>query len=774
MTAWRRGKPGGVPERAETARPAELPDSERRLRAAMRLCRLGYYIWDFEKRRNVYCTEEFAAIHGMSVEEYMQDAAAEEEDVQFIHPDDRQLYSDALALREATGEPLVLEYRIVGRDGVTRHVREVESITPLDADNPALMEGTLQDITEIKQLEHELRQSEGTYRGILDNLEDTYYRTGLDGRVQMVSPSGKNLLGYAPDEVVGHKLEDLYVDPAGREEFLRLLAENGGRISGFDAWLRHKDGHPVLVSTNARYLLGDDGQVIGVEGTARDVTERRRAEELNTRLGRILEESLNEIYVFGTDDLRFVMANRGARENTGYSMDELTAMKPHDIKRDATPEEFRQIIAPLLSGERDDIHLETNHYRKDGSAYPVRARLQIFRSEVTPVIFVVAEDVSAQKHTEKQLVQAQKMEAIGQLTGGVAHDFNNLLAVIQGNAELLREEVGAGEDLVAEIVAAARRGAELTQRLLMYARQQPLWPETLDLGRLIDGLLPMMKRTLGAPIGFETDMQPGLWLVKADPGQVENAVLNLAINARDAMPEGGTLTVACRNELLSADDAPGTPGRFVVLSISDDGHGMSQETIDRAFEPFFTTKGVGKGSGLGLSMVYGFAKQSGGQVTIDSVEGRGTSVNLYLPATRVVEDGARAAEPAAPANRGAGETVLVIEDEAAVGRMTEKMLRSFGYDVIVAPDAAAAARIFASGAAIDLVLSDVVLPGEMSGPKFIRGLQETKPDLKVVFMSGYPTEALEGNDDLDSRHQLLAKPFQASQLAATIRKALDR
>jgi PAS domain S-box-containing protein len=757
-------------------RLAELEDSERRLRAAVRLTKLGYYIWDIEARRNVHCNEEFAAIHGMTVEEYLSDYADEEHDITLVHPDDRQIYAEALRRRHDSGEPLVLEYRIVGKDGVTRHVREVESSEPVRKDKPFLMEGTLQDVTEFKKMERSLAESERTYRGILENMADTYYRTDLDGRVQMLSRSAEVLFGCPVEELLGRDVRDLHVSRDARDAFLRALEEAGGSLRGYDSWLKHKDGHAIFVSTNARYVHDENGAVIGIEGTIRDLTERRKREEANAWMGRILEGSLNELYVFGSDSLRFIMANRGARENTGYSIDELKEMAPYQIKRDFSREEFSALIAPLVSGEKDVLHVQARHFRKDGSDYPVRARLEIVRSETEPVIFVAAEDLSEQIETRKQLIQAQKMEAVGQLTGGVAHDFNNLLAVIQGNAELLREEAGNENELVTEIVKAAQRGAELTQRLLMYSRRQPLWPETVNLCELVGGMLPMLQRSLGPHYEFRVSTPTDARYVTADPSQVENAILNLALNARDAMKDGGVISISSqRAEPATASDGPG----FVVLSVGDEGEGMDGDTLDRAFEPFFSTKGVGKGSGLGLSMVYGFAEKSGGKAVITSKKGRGTRIDIHLPAAEPVEavparngdaPGEVVAEVEPMAARG---RILVIEDEASVGRVAERILVNQGYRVVVAPDANAAARVLVSGDPIDLVLSDVVLKGDRNGPDFIREARQQGADLKVVFMSGYPAEILDEDRSLANGDQFLAKPFLADELLRVVQEALE-
>ncbi|MEO3415659.1 ATP-binding protein [Roseovarius sp. CAU 1744] len=388
-----------------------------------------------------------------------------------------------------------------------------------------------------------------------------------------------------------------------------------------------------------------------------------------------------------------------------------------------------------------------------------------------------SEATEEKKRSERRLADAQKMEAIGQLTGGIAHDFNNLLAVIQGNAELL-EQLELGKEshpITSAIRHATGRGAELTQRLLAFSRKQSLRPKAINMRDLISDMSDPLQRMLGETIVVATRSHNSSWNALADPGQVEAALLNLGINARDAMPDGGKLTIECADVTLdednSVDGADITAGDYVVLSVTDQGVGMSEEIREHAFEPFFTTKGVGKGSGLGLSMVYGFAQQSGGQATIYTEEGQGTTVKLYLPrAFSEINREAVPKEEAVP--RGNGETILVIEDDPDVRKLAEIMLGNLGYRVIGVEDAKAAQRHVSAKGEIALVLSDVVLPGGQSGPEFADELKTARPEVKVIFMSGYPTEAAKRNGFLGSDSVLLNKPFRVAQLARAVKEAL--
>jgi PAS domain S-box-containing protein len=393
-----------------------------------------------------------------------------------------------------------------------------------------------------------------------------------------------------------------------------------------------------------------------------------------------------------------------------------------------------------------------------------------------PAVMWIARDVTDTKRSEEALRQAQKMEAVGQLTGGVAHDFNNLLAIIMGNAEIVEHRHKAHDTSAKAIIRAASRGAQLTQRLLAFSRQQPLRPHAVDLPALIGGMTDLLGRTLGKPIAIETTTPARPWKALADPGEVENALLNLAINARDAMPGGGTLAIETANTPLH-DEAEArrydvAPGDYVTLTVRDDGAGMPPAVLSHVFEPFFTTKEVGQGSGLGLSMVYGFAKQSGGCVTIDSHEGEGTAVTLYLPrAEEAVEQAKSEGSEEAPA--ASGETILLVEDDSDVRELAVTVLQDLGYSVLEAEDGESARAVLMTAPSIELLLSDVVLPGGMSGPALAQEAKRRHRAIKVLFMSGYAESAISGHGQWNGDAELLNKPFRRCELARKVRFALD-
>ncbi|MBM0103119.1 PAS domain S-box protein [Steroidobacter sp. S1-65] len=393
----------------------------------------------------------------------------------------------------------------------------------------------------------------------------------------------------------------------------------------------------------------------------------------------------------------------------------------------------------------------------------------------------IAERTEQLRATEEMVRQAQKMEAVGQLTGGVAHDFNNILQVIVGNLDVVRRlvpaDAGRVQRSVEQALNGARQAASLTQRLLAFSRRQPLDPKPTDVNSLVGGMADLLNRSLGETIAVETVRGAGLWKIEVDPNALESAILNLAVNARDAMPHGGRLTIETVNayidEAYAISHAEVAPGQYVLICISDTGMGMDAETLKRAFEPFFTTKPVGQGTGLGLSQVYGFVKQSGGHVKIYSEVGQGTTVKIYLPRFEAASSESDAA-PAMPIPEGTSqETVLVVEDEAAVRAYSVDALRDLGYCVLEAADGPSALRLLETAGPVDLLFTDVVLPGGMTGAQLAAQVQALRPGIKVLFTTGYARNAIFHHGRLDKGVQLITKPFSYADLASKVRDVLD-
>jgi PAS domain S-box-containing protein len=544
------------------------------------------------------------------------------------------------------------------------------------------------------------------------------------------------------------------------------------------------DDRPHDFSAEDQELLRIFGQRIGME------VERQRHRLEQERTVRALGES--ETWLRGILDIspeaiialdeahRICLFNQGAEAVFGHAAEEmlgqpLDRLLPPRFRNDHGKfiDEFARSpeVSRLIRGRGDVVGL-----RNDGSEFPAEASISKLRLADRTIFTVILRDITERRNVEAQLRQAQKMEALGQLTGGVAHDFNNLLAIIMSNAELLGQRLGESDRAPRAILRAANRGAALVQRLLAFARRQPLHPQAVDPKSLVSGMSEMLDRILGGTIEVRTLAATHLWYAMADPAQLENALLNLAINARDAMPQGGRLTIEVTHTAIHAEDATRVgirPGDYVVLAVEDTGRGIPADILDRVVEPFFTTKEVGEGSGLGLSMVYGFAEQSGGHVTIQSASGEGTTVKLYLPRARRVDlPAAEKKDEPTPVARN--ETILVVEDDPELRSLTVSMLEELGYSVLEAEDGKTALPILLGPTQIDLLLADVILPGGLSGPDVAVAAQRREPDIKVMFMSGYTDAAKAGRGVLESDIELLDKPFRRRDLAQKVRASLDR
>ncbi len=430
-----------------------------------------------------------------------------------------------------------------------------------------------------------------------------------------------------------------------------------------------------------------------------------------------------------------------------------------------------------------DIELEYRIVHADGTVSWVLSRGNTyFGDDGKPMRRTgVGIDITEKRRLEEQLRQSQKMEAVGQLTGGIAHDFNNMLAVVMGSLELLGRRLGDGDARAQHYVQAAsdaaKRAANLTQRLLVFSRQQPLRPEVVDANRLVGGMSDLLRHSIGAAVRLETVLAAGTWRTEVDPNQLENVVLNLSVNARDAMPDGGRLTIETQNVHLDAryvsNEVGVPPGQYVMIAVSDTGGGMTPEVLAKAFDPFFTTKEPGKGTGLGLSQVYGFVKQSGGHIKIYSEEGEGTTVKIYLPRAEapVVETDVGQAGRG-PLSGDAHEIILVVDDEDAVRQVAVESLSELGYRVLEAATARAALDLLGARPEIVLMITDVVMP-DVNGRKLADQAAVLRPDLKVLYMTGYTRNAVVHNGVLDKGVHMIGKPFTLDELAAKVRGLLD-
>ncbi len=649
--------------------------------------------------------------------------------------------------------------------------------------------GSSTDITETRRAEEALREGEHRFRDFANAASDWFWEMGPDLKFTFYSDRFYEITGFRPEDKIGiTRTQNVDPDELAADEnkwraHLALLQARKP-FSNFEYALRTRDGGYLHARVSGLPVFTASGDFAGYRGTGSDVTEQKQAEESARRLINAVDAVEEIVLLFDADD-RLIFCNEKFRK--------LNKRVPEASIPGITFE--AQIRAILAQGLAPDA--------KDREDEWIRERLELHRNPSGPfeqsrqdgIVLLVheqrlpgggtitlASDVTERKTVEAQLLQAQKMQAVGQLTGGVAHDFNNLLAIILGNLELLAEQVENNSrvaELAAKAVAATLRGADLTHRLLAFSRTQPLHPSTVDVNQLTQGMQDLLVRSLGEAIEIEFVNGPDLWQCEVDPGQLENVILNLSINARDAMTEGGRLVIETSNADLSDPYAAAiedvVPGEYVLLAISDTGTGMPPEVISQAFDPFFTTKAVGKGSGLGLSMIYGFVRQSGGHARIYSELDEGTTMKIYLP--RSTAD--IAARPAASTQvvadtKARGEIIMVVEDDPEVRTVAVAILDELGYEILEADSADAALAQISPSRQIDLFVTDVILPGGMGGRELAGRAGELIPGLKILYISGYAENALMHHDRLDEGVQLLVKPFGRADLALKVREILDR
>ncbi len=549
----------------------------------------------------------------------------------------------------------------------------------------------------------------------------------------------------------------------------------------FELQIVTTSGRRVWVRAMGEAVVNGDGECVRVQGAFQDISARKKAEqalrESEALFRAVIQNSWDAFHLVKPDG-RIVFESPSVTRVLGYLPEEMVGRNTLDIVH---PDDLHTVregapgTAEAKAGMRT-IVVRVRH--KDGSwRWVESSSVDLLANPDVGAVAVNYRDVTERLALEERLRQSQRLESVGQLTGGVAHDFNNLLTVILGNAESLTDQCGsnaAQRALAEEILEAAQRGADLTQRLLAFARKQALDPKVTDVNGLVGNLDRLLKRTLGEEVEIEIVADPALWPALVDPGQLENALLNLCLNARDAMPGGGRLTMETRNTCIDEDyaskHAEVTAGRYVMLAVSDTGTGIAPEHLARVFEPFFTTKAKGKGTGLGLAMVYGFIKQSGGHASIYSEPGHGTSVKLYLPHAEGAAQGVAPA-PASGLPTGGTETILMVEDDAFVRRYAQGQLQRLGYTVLIAEDGHKALALIRSPQVIDLLFTDVVMPG-MGGRELADAARQLRPGLRVLYTSGYTENAIVHHGRLDPGVLLLGKPYRRGDLARKIREAL--
>jgi PAS domain S-box-containing protein len=624
------------------------------------------------------------------------------------------------------------------------------------------------------------RERESLFSAVVESSNDSIITTSLDGAITGWNRAAERLFGFTAAEAVGNRI-DIIVPPDKHPEVPEnlLRVRKGEAIEHYETLRLHKDGSELNVSLGISPIRSATGEIVGASKTARDITESKRTEralsqEVEERR-RIFETSQDLILVTDTKGT-FVQVSPSSMTILGYRPDEMIGHSAVEFIHADDLESTRDEMRSARRGQHMR-NFETRYVHKNGQA--VTLTWMGAWSEPVRRHFFVGRDLTEKHAAEAQIRQAQKMDAVGQLTGGVAHDFNNILTVITGTIGILSEAVADSPQLsaIAKMIdEAAERGASLTKHLLAFARKQPLQPREVDVNGLILETAKLLHPTLGEQIEIRPLLAADAWTALVDPNQLTTAILNLSLNARDAMPAGGKLTLETNNIYLDEGYASMhsevTVGNYVMIAVSDTGMGIPAKNLERVFDPFFTTKEVGKGTGLGLSMVFGFVKQSNGHIKIYSEEGHGTTVKIYLPRATGL-DQTDAEVRASSRVEGGNETVLIVEDDALVRRYVVTQIESLGYTTMEASNATEALKVIDDAGAIDLLFTDVIMPGPMNGRQLVEEALKRRPSLKTLYTSGYTENAIVHHGRLDSGVLLLAKPYRKSDLAKMMRMALD-
>ncbi|WP_339132976.1 MAG: PAS domain S-box protein [Candidatus Electrothrix sp. GW3-4] len=752
--------------------------SEQRLRLHSEQSPLGFLEWDVNFRAvewNAACERIFGYTREEAVGQQAKDLILPPE----MHELGNDIYQNLM--NQASGQHSINEN--ITKDGRII-ICEWFNTTLIDKDGkPIGVASVCRDISEQKRMEQKLIAQEQEYRTLIENVPDFIVRYDLDLRRIYVNPSLEKASGLAAGEVIG--MTPVNIPKVSRptviayKEKLRQTITTGNKQRAEFSWVNTAGEKLVL-----DYLMVPEfdpkGKICGVLSVGHDITERKQTEESIRRLSQVVEQS--PVSVIITDlsgKIEFV--NEKFSQLTGYTAEEALGQNPKILQSGETPvEEYHQLWQTISSGGvwQGEFH----NRKKNGELFWEHATVFAIRTADNLITHYAAvkEDITEQKILEEQLRQIQKMEAVGQLAGGVAHDFNNMLGVIIGYTELAllktTQDTSLRQDLE-QILAASHRSAEITQQLLAFARKQTIAPKVLHLNETIEGTLKLLRRLIGEDIDLV--WQPGakLWAIRMDPVQIDQILANLCVNARDAITSIGRVTIETHNveldETYCAQHQGFLAGAYVLLAVSDTGKGMDKAMVDKIFEPFFTTKGLGKGTGLGLSTVYGIVKQNGGVINVYSEPGHGSIFKIYLPRHRLETEQTAKEDRKAPVIRGS-ETILLVEDEVAVLDLTKRILEKLGYTVLSSLTPSQAIPIATEhSSAIHLLITDVIMP-EMTGQELANNLTSLCPSLKCLFMSGYTGNVIAHHGVLDEGVNFIQKPFSMQELGVKIREALDK
>lgn len=718
----------------------------------------GEVSW-FNDRVYAYCGEGFETLRGQGW-------------LKVVHPNDVDMASEGWKASLASGQAYETEIRIRSAKGDYRwHL--VRAVSVINSEGKVLRwVGANTDIHDQKVSEAESVQDRDR---LWMMTQDLMMVCDYEGRVTAINPTAQRMLGWESEDIVGHLLSDfLHPDDLNSTVAELNKLSTGATVLAFENRYRTKGGDYRLLAWSA--VPAADR----VHGVGRDVTDERRLAKDRDRIWTLSPV----LKLVATTEGEIIAVNPAWTNALGWSREETIGQNVIAFVAPQNREAAVSGLEQLASGE-PVIEFETVFSTKAGglrriswTTVPEGGTLYGFGRDIT----VETEAAEALTKTEEALRQSQKMEAVGQLTGGIAHDFNNLLTGITGSLELLQTRITQGrigelDKYVSSAQGAARRAAALTHRLLAFSRRQTLAPQPTAVNQLVSGMQDLVSRTVGPAVDVEFVGAVGLWNTLVDQSQLENALLNLCINARDAMPDGGKLTIETANRWIdrhTAAERDLPPGQYLSLCVSDTGTGMPASVVAKAFDPFFTTKPIGQGTGLGLSMIYGFARQSNGQVRIYSEVGQGTMVCIYLPRHLGEAEQAEVAPELSSAPRAdQGETVLIVDDEPTVRMLVTEVLEELGYTAIEAADGAGGLQVLQSNARIDLLVTDVGLPGGMNGRQVADAARVARPDLKVLFITGYAENAVLSHGHLDPGMHVLTKPFSLESLAGRIRELIN-
>ncbi len=776
---------------------AAARETAERYRMAVRATNDAVWDWHFASN-NVLWNEALEAAHGHKLEDVTPTG---EWWIDHIHPEDRARVDHSIhAVIDSTAESWIEEYRFRRADGSYADVLDRGHVIRDETGRATRMLGAMLDLTEQRRSQAALRASEARFRAFAEALPVVLFTTDPEGRCDYTNPFFQAFTGLPAEALEGFGWSDA-LHPDNRER--SLAAWERARSSGtpFETeyrFRRHDGVYRWFIGRSVPARSGEGSPVVRWIGTCIDIQEIVEARDAKARQSEELERLVAErtadrdrMWRLSTDlmlvarfDGTVLATNPAWMTLLGWNETDLVGASFLDLIHPADSAATQAEAGKLEQG-LTTLRFENRYRARDGgyrwlswTAVPDESFIHAVARDVTAEKEAAAELEQAQE----ALRQAQKMEAVGQLTGGLAHDFNNLLAGISGSLELMETRIAQGRlaDVERYLLAAqgaTKRAAALTHRLLAFSRRQTLDPKPTNIGTLISGMEDLIRRTVGPAISVESVAGGGVWSVLVDPNQLENALLNLCINARDAMPDGGNITIETANRWLDERaawqrDLP--PGQYISLCVSDDGTGMTPEVVEKAFDPFFTTKPIGMGTGLGLSMIYGFARQSGGQVRIYSELGQGTMICIYLP-RHLGEGDAEEEAPRLPTaeEAGAGGTVLVIDDEPLVRMLVVDTLEELGYTVIEVGDGPSGMKVLQSDARIDLLITDVGLPNGMNGRQVADAARQLRPGLKVLFITGYAENAVLNHGHLEHGMQVVTKPFDMAELTRRIQAIIS-